>query len=162
MTPPTSDGQSDLSTYFGTTFQDTSSEQTTELVKRLKARGGQEQLILFLPGFAGAGKSTCLKIAQRFCFEFCRAVSIEWDDNTFLFTATTGSAMEEPSPHFVDRTEDYLRFWDNIRQCDFKGMQRALDPMRLIETQDQKPMVIPDVLCPWGCCEFAFRYLTPQ
>ena len=26
------------------------------------------------------------------CFEFCRSLSIPWHDNTFLFTATTGSA----------------------------------------------------------------------
>ncbi|KAL7451888.1 hypothetical protein ACHAWC_005630, partial [Mediolabrus comicus] len=47
---------------------------------------------MFLTGFAGAGKSTCVTIAERFCFEFCRAVSIPWNDDTFLFTATTGAA----------------------------------------------------------------------
>ncbi|KAL7493251.1 hypothetical protein ACHAWT_002307 [Skeletonema menzelii] len=47
---------------------------------------------MFLTGFAGAGKSTCVTIAQRFCFEFCRAVSIPWNNDTFLFTATTGAA----------------------------------------------------------------------
>ena len=47
---------------------------------------------MFLTSFVGAGKSTCIKVAQRFCFEFCRAVSIEWNDKTFYFTATTGSA----------------------------------------------------------------------
>ena len=47
---------------------------------------------MFLAGFTGAGKSTCVKVAQRFCFEFCRAVSVPWGTNTFLFTATTGLA----------------------------------------------------------------------
>ena len=47
---------------------------------------------MFLTGFAGAGKSTCVKISQRFCYEFCRAVSIPWNSDTFLFTATTGLA----------------------------------------------------------------------
>ena len=64
--------------------------QRETIVQRLKARGGQEQLVMFLTGFVGAGKSTCVKVAQRFCFEFCRAVSVPCDANTFLFTATTG------------------------------------------------------------------------
>ena len=67
--------------------------QKDALIQRLRASGGQEQLIMFLSGFVGAGKSTCVKIAQRFCFEFCWAVSIPWNDNTFIFAATTGSAV---------------------------------------------------------------------
>ena len=70
----------------------TDSECKEELVKRLKARGGHAQLIMFLTGFSGAGKSTCVAIAQRFCYEFCRAVDVAWDNSMFLFTATTGSA----------------------------------------------------------------------
>jgi len=58
----------------------------------LKAKGGREQLIMFVTGFAGAGKSTAIKVAQKFCYEFCKAASIMWNDNTFLFTAYTGSA----------------------------------------------------------------------
>jgi hypothetical protein len=58
----------------------------------LKAKGGREQLIMFVTGFAGAGKSTAIKVAQKFCYEFCKAASIMWNDNTYLFTAYTGSA----------------------------------------------------------------------
>ena len=71
------------------TLHNMDANQRDILIQRLRARCGHEQLIMFLSGFAGAGKSTCVKIAQRFCFEFCRAVSIPWNDNTFLFTATT-------------------------------------------------------------------------
>ena len=46
------------------------------LIQSLRARGGQEQLIMFFTGFAGSGKSTCVKIAQRFCFEFFQSLSI--------------------------------------------------------------------------------------
>jgi hypothetical protein len=67
-------------------------QQRTKLIQKLEARGGREQLIMFLTGFAGAGKSTCVKIAQRFCYEFCRAVSVYWADNAFYFTSTTGSS----------------------------------------------------------------------
>ena len=51
------------------------------------------QLVMFLTGFTGAGRSTCVIIAQRFCFEFCRATSIPWDDATFPFTQITGPAV---------------------------------------------------------------------
>ena len=47
---------------------------------------------MFVTGLAGSGNSTGINVAQRFCFEFCRAASIMWEDNTFLFTAYTGSA----------------------------------------------------------------------
>ena len=67
-------------------------DQKAKLIKRLKARGGQEHLVMFLTGFASTGKSMCVVIAQQFCFGFCPAVSIAWNDNMFLFTATTGSA----------------------------------------------------------------------
>ena len=43
---------------------------------KLYALGAKEQLIMFLTGSAGAGKTTAVKLAQRFCFEFCRSVSI--------------------------------------------------------------------------------------
>jgi len=59
---------------------------------KLYALGAKKQLIMFLTGSAGAGKTTAVKLAQRFCFEFCRAVSILWNNRTFLFTAYTGSA----------------------------------------------------------------------
>ena len=47
---------------------------------------------MFVTCFAGSGKSIGINVAQRFCFEFCKATSIMWRDNTFLFTAYTGSA----------------------------------------------------------------------
>ncbi|EJK69898.1 hypothetical protein THAOC_08803, partial [Thalassiosira oceanica] len=52
----------------------------------------RDQLIAFVTGMAGAGKSTGLMVAQRFCFEFSKVASIAWSDNTFLFTAYTGAA----------------------------------------------------------------------
>jgi hypothetical protein len=62
------------------------------VVHRLEARGGQSQLIMFLTGPAGSGKSTAVKVAQQFCYDFCFAVGAMWSDKTFLFTAYTGVA----------------------------------------------------------------------
>ncbi len=63
-----------------------------DLVHRLEARGGQSQLIMLLSGPAGSGKSTAVKVAQQFCYDFCLAVGVMWSDQTFLFTAYTGAA----------------------------------------------------------------------
>ena len=73
-------------------FHGMDSTQKEPVVRQLKDRGGKDQLVMFLTGFVGAGKSTCVKVAQPFCFEFCNATSLHWDDNTCLFTTTNGSA----------------------------------------------------------------------
>ncbi len=58
----------------------------------MEARGGQSQLIMFLTGPAGSGKSTAKKVGQQFCYDFCLAVGVMWSDKTFLFTAYTEAA----------------------------------------------------------------------
>lgn len=74
------------------TSNEDESHQKVSIRDKLYALGAKKQLIMFLTGSAGAGKTTAVKLAQRFCFEFCRAVSILWNNKTFLFTAYTGSA----------------------------------------------------------------------
>ena len=61
------------------------------LVKELKIRGRQDQLLIFLTGPAGTGKSTLVMIARQFCFECCRIVGVLWNDWTFFLTAYTGT-----------------------------------------------------------------------
>jgi len=80
-----------LGKYLGSALG-SSKEDMEQLIEHLKARGGMDQLLMFLTGPAGAGKSTAIKVAQRFCFEFSAAVSRMWQDNTFFFTACSGSA----------------------------------------------------------------------
>jgi len=63
-----------------------------DIIKQLKARGGREQMLMFLTGPAGSGKSTAVMVSQHFCYEFCLAVGAMWSDTTFLFTAYTGAA----------------------------------------------------------------------
>ena len=69
--------------------------QVERLVDELEVRGGQHQLIMFLSGPAGAGKSAAVKVARRFCFDFCRTARLPWSESTFLFTAYTGTAAME-------------------------------------------------------------------
>ena len=87
-----SDKNTKLGSYLQQSLEIASSTDATNIIKKLKARGGIDQLLMFLTGPAGSGKSTSMKIAQQFCYEFCIAVGIMWSDKTFIFTAYTGSA----------------------------------------------------------------------
>ena len=62
-----------------------------DLAKHLKALGGREQLLMFLTGPAGAGKSTADKVAEVFCQQFCEVANVPWMDTAYLYTAYTGS-----------------------------------------------------------------------
>ena len=76
----------------GQTMGGTSIQKINIIVRRLEARGGKSQLIMFLTRLAGSGKSTAIKVAQQFFYGFCLAVGVMWSDTTFLFTAYTGVA----------------------------------------------------------------------
>jgi len=124
---------------------DMAKEDMDLLVESLKARGGMSQLLMFLTGPAGAGKSTAVKVAQRFCFEFCAAVSVMWHDETFYFTACSGSAaalfrgVTIHSGAFMNGrvTDKARKEWKNVRilmideisyfsDNDFKKLDRKL------------------------------------
>ena len=48
-------------------FSDYNSEgRVNRIIEELKVRGGHEQLIMFLSGPAGAGKSSIIKVFKRF------------------------------------------------------------------------------------------------
>ena len=49
-------------------------------------------MLLFLTGPAGAGKTTAIKAAETFCFQFCTSAGIMWTETSFFYTAYTGSA----------------------------------------------------------------------
>jgi len=115
------DKSSILGKYLGSALGSTKGEMD-QLVEHLKARGGMEQLLMFLTGPAGAGKSTAVKVAERFCCEFCAAVSRMWYDETFLFTACSGSAAAifggitiHSAAHLNGKVTDKARkTWKNV------------------------------------------------
>lgn len=96
-----------------------------KIIRLLEARGGNSQLIMFLTGPAGAGKSTAVKVAERFCFEICNYVQCLWGDSTFLFTAYTGSAASAFNGKTIctvahlntDRplTDEEIQEWKSVR-----------------------------------------------
>lgn len=84
-----------LGNYLSDTIPDATSDEIKDVIEELKARGGNAQLIMFLSGPAGAGKTKAVKTAEKFCYHFCKAVGSLWHDTTFLFTAYTGSAASD-------------------------------------------------------------------
>ena len=67
-------------------------EERDDLIKKLQDSGGMHQLLMFVTGPAGCGKSTCIELAQQYCHKFCQIAGLPFDDTTFYFTATTGSS----------------------------------------------------------------------
>jgi hypothetical protein len=102
---------------------DAEDSDVQQLIKALKARGGNEQLLMFLTGMAGAGKSSGMTVAQAFCFEFCKAVGIAWSENTFLFTAYTGSAASFFGGRTTSRATYTAKDLANITDEDIKAFE---------------------------------------
>ena len=63
-----------------------------ELERQLDELGPKDQLIMFLSGLAGGGKSHVVNTCQQFCKLFCDSCGIPFDENTFMLTACTGAA----------------------------------------------------------------------
>ena len=110
----------------------TSKRTIKNIVQRLEARGGLNQLIMFLTGPAGSGKSTAMKVAQMFCHDFCLAVGVMWSDTTFLFTAYTGAAAS-------------LFGGVTISKAAFINQQKALSLHDITEWQDVQILIIDEI-----------------
>ena len=114
------------------TMRGNDSMTINDIVQRLKARGGQSQLIMFLTGPAGSGKSTAVKVAQQFCYDFCLAVGVMWSNTTFLFTAYTGAAAS-------------LFGGVTISSAAFLNKQKALTLEDKNEWQDVRTLIVDEV-----------------
>ncbi len=116
----------------GHTMGSTPTLNINYIVHRLEARGGQSQLIMFPTGPAGSGKSTAVKIAQQFCYDFCLAVGLMWSDQTFLFTAYTRAAAS-------------LFDGVTISKAAFLNQQKALSLNNKNEWQDVQILFVDEV-----------------
>ena len=100
-------------------------DSLARVVDELKVRGGRDQLIMFLTGPAGAGKSAAIKVARRFCFDFSRSAGLLWSEYSFLFTAYTGTAAMEVGGLTICKaafifttrvlTEEDKRMWRDVK-----------------------------------------------
>jgi len=64
------DASTKLGKYLGKTLTGSNTVNTSKLIEQLKARGGQDQLLMFLTGPAGAGKSTAVKVTNCVVYLF--------------------------------------------------------------------------------------------
>ncbi len=129
------DGNDSNTTLF-TSLQKTmgggTSKEMAYIVKKMEARGGQEQLLLFLTRPAGSGKSTAMRVAKPFCYDFCVAVGVMWSDTTFLFTAYSGSAAS-------------LIGGVTISKAAYLNLQRQLNKDNIHEWKERRILVIDEV-----------------
>ena len=164
-----------LSSYLKEAISSTDNESDTEqLVAELKVRGGQDQLLMFLTGPAGAGKSTVIKVARRFCFEFSLAVGALWGDRTFLFTAYTGSAAMLVGGLTICKaaylmkkgalTEEEKKEWEEVRILILDEVSFMCDDE--LKKMDQRLKEMKDRAKPFGGLSIVFcgdfRQLEPS
>ena len=107
-------------------------DSINDIIRRLEARGAQRQLIMFLTGPAGSGKSTAVTVAQQFCHDFCLAVGVMWGDTTFLFTAYTGAAAS-------------LFGGVTISKAAFLNKQKTLSQDDINEWKENRMLVVDEV-----------------
>ena len=78
----------------------------TQLIQELCSRGAKEQLLMFLSGKAGSGKSHVIKTALAFLKKFCNNCDIPFDSDVVKVTAVTGCAaanLKIPGATTIDR-----------------------------------------------------------
>ena len=76
-------------------FETPSTSDYNETIKFLKKHGAEEQLIMFLTGAAGSGKSQVINAVRSFCHHFCRLTCLPFDEFSLFITATIGSAASQ-------------------------------------------------------------------
>jgi hypothetical protein len=73
-----------------------------EMAKQaLLRRGASEQLIMFLSGPGGGGKSHTIKAVKAVCHYFCRCANLQFDPSVFVVTASTNSAAAQLGGHTI-------------------------------------------------------------
>ena len=94
--------------------------------------------------------------------EYNQAVRYDGEEDTIYKDCTKiidGRLKMDPKlkSYFDDRTVDIESFKADVESFDMGRLIRATDPKRVDPKSSNRYMLIPDVRCPWGCCEFAFK-----
>ena len=117
------DGDSKLGKMLSSSLRCDCVAERNALIRQLEKMGGNRQLVMFLTGPAGCGKSTSVELSQKYCHKFCQMVDLPFDDKTFYFTSTTGSSAAlfggmtiHSAAHLNKKyiTEDLCIDWERI------------------------------------------------
>ena len=117
------DGDTKLGKLLNASINSTCPDESNALRKKLLEIGANIELVMFITGPAGCGKSTCVSLAQEYCHKFCQAMGLPFDDNTFYFTSTTGSSAAlfggmtiHSAAHLIKRniTEEMCKVWESV------------------------------------------------
>ena len=145
--------------------------------EKLKARGGEDNLRMFLTGPAGAGKTTAIKAAQKYCHEFCQASGVLFSDSTFLFTAYVGSAASMCGGKTILKTaglqingkcgclkQDILNEWRGVRILIIDEIS-FMNDQQLLSLNERLQQIKDDHSKPYGGMSIIFagdfRQLLP-
>ena len=81
--------------------------------------------------------------------------SVFYDNGSKVYE---GCTLDEPTPYFTDRTTEIDLFWSDIKTYELKNWLKALsfDELQVGNPLRKEPIMLPNVLCPWGCSEFCF------
>ena len=108
-----------------------------DLKEKLIGLGGDEQLLMFLTGAGGTGKSHVIFTSRSFCQEFSDNIQVMFDRNSFMITACTGSAASlldgttiHGAAHMMKSKiiDEYREDWKGVRivfidECSFFGIE---------------------------------------
>ena len=108
-----------------------------DLKDKLIDLGGDEQLLMFLTGAGGTGKSHVIFTCRSFCQEFSDNIQVMFDRNSFMITACTGSAASlldgvtiHGAAHMMKKKiiDEYREDWSGVRtvfidECSFFGIE---------------------------------------
>ena len=110
-----------------------------DLKDRLKGLGGDDQLLMYLTGAGGTGRSTVIFKARSFCQEFSDSIQVMFDKKSFMITACTGSAASLLDGTTIHKsaylnckriTDENREEWKDVRivfidECSFFGIDET-------------------------------------
>ena len=94
------------------------------LVQQLRKLGAKEQLVMFMTGPGGSGKSRVINALLHYAKSFCTELGVQFTDRTIVVTAITGVAatsIKGETTHSAAHlnsatiTNDHVKEWENSR-----------------------------------------------
>ena len=139
----------------GVSEANTNIQTLQDLKNKLIGLGGDEQLLMYLTGAGGTGKSHVIFTSRSFCQEFSDSIQVMFDKNSFMITACTGSAASLLDGMTIHKSaylnhskiiDEYREEWKGVRivfidECSFFGIEdlQNLDKKLRLLRERNKP-----------------------